>query len=223
MVLIGYTFFYNLNYGVHIINTKYLLCHDCDLLIKNQVIEEDSVLRCPRCGHTLYKQKYNTISKSLAFTLTALILFYPAVTEPIMSISLSGKVQHQSLIEGTRVLLSEQYYLVAILTFMCSVLVPLFRLLLLFYITFSLALKIHHKSLFWSFRLYQHMEEWAMLDVYMLAIIVSVVKLSSMATVHPGFGLWTYAGLLLSSIFASITLNPHEVWLLLSLNRNEKK
>ena len=59
------------------------------------------------------------------------------------------------------------------------------------------------------------MEEWGMLDVYMLAIIVSVVKLSSMAEIYPGFGLWAYAGLLVSSILASSVLNPYEVWDLL--------
>jgi len=51
-----------------------------------------------------------------------------------------------------------------------------------------------------------------MLDVYMLGIIVSVVKLSSMAEISPGFGLWAYAGLLVSSILAANALNPHEVW-----------
>jgi len=185
------------------------------LLIQNQVIEEGSKLQCPRCGHVIYKQKHNTIGKSLALTITALIFFYPAVTESIMSISMGGKSQHQSIIEGAQVLLQEKYYLVAILTFMCSLLIPLFRLLLLFYITFSLSVNIFHKSFFWSFRLYHHIEEWGMLDVYMLAIIVSVVKLSSMAEIYPGFGLWAYSGLLVSSILASSSLNPYEVWDLL--------
>lgn len=54
-----------------------------------------------------------------------------------------------------------------------------------------------------------------MLDVYMLGIIVSVVKLSSMAEIQPGFGLWAYAGLLLTYILAANSLNPHEVWDLL--------
>ena len=192
-----------------------MLCHDCDLLIQNQVIDEGSKLQCPRCGNVIYKQKHNTIGKSLAFTITALILFYPAVTESIMSLSMGGKSQHQSIIEGARVLLQEKYYLVAILTFMCSLLIPLLRLLLLFYITFSLSINFFHKSSFWSFRLYHHIEEWGMLDVYMLGIIVSVVKLSSMAEISPGFGLWAYAGLLLSSILAASSLNSHEVWDLL--------
>ncbi len=179
------------------------------------MIDEGSKLQCPRCGHVIYKQKHNTIGKSLAFTITALIFFYPAVTESIMSISMGGKSQHQSIIEGAQVLLQEEYYLVAILTFMCSLLVPLLRLLLLFYITFSLSVNLFHKSFFWSFRLYHYIEEWGMLDVYMLGIIVSVVKLSSMAEIQPGFGLWTYAGLLLTSILAANSLNPHEVWDLL--------
>ncbi|MCP3849430.1 MAG: paraquat-inducible protein A [Gammaproteobacteria bacterium] len=184
------------------------------------MIAEGSKLECPRCGHVLYKQKHNTISISLAYTLTALIFFYPAVTQPIMSLNMSGFSQEQSLIEGARILLSEEYYLVAILTFLSSLLVPLVRLILLLYVTLSLSLDYFHRSLLWSFRLYHHLEEWGMLDVYMLGVIVSVVKLLSMADVQAGFGLLAYAGLLLASIMATISLNHHEVWEQLLTKKN---
>ena len=139
-----------------------------------------------------------------------------------MSLSMGSQSQQQSIIEGALVLLQEKYYLVAILTFMCSVLIPLLRLLILFYITLGLSLNSFYKNYFWSFRLYHYMEEWGMLDVYMLGIIVSVVKMSSMAEIQPGFGLWAYAALLVSSILANSSLNPHEVWDLL-LTRKQGK
>ena len=129
-----------------------------------------------------------------------------------MSLSIAGMVQQQSLIEGTLVLLYEQYYFVAILTFMSSLLVPLFRLLLLFYVTLSILVNYYNKDLFWSFRLYHYIEEWGMLDVYLLGIIVSAVKLLSMAEIQPGFGLWAYAGLLVTSILATTSISHHEVW-----------
>lgn len=192
------------------------------MLIQNQLLEEGSKLQCPRCGHVLYKQKHNTIVTSLAYVITALICYYPAVTEPVMSLYMAGSSQSQSLIGGTRVLLTEQYYLVAMLTFMCSMAVPLFRLLLLFYITFSISINYFHGSMIWSFRLYHHMEEWGMLEVYMLGIIVSVVKLLTMAEIQPGFGLWAYAALLVSSILATTSLNPHEVWEILLKKENKQ-
>lgn len=193
------------------------------MLIRNQDIDEGTKLICPRCGHILYKQKHNTISKTLAYTITALICFYPAVTDSIMILNMAGLSQQQSLISGAQVLLQEQYYVIAILTFISSMLVPLFRLLLLFYITFSLSIHYFHRSMIWSFRLYHHLEEWGMLDVYMLGIIVSVVKLLSMAEIYPGFGLWAYAGLLLASILATTSLNPYEVWEMLLEKRNSQQ
>ena len=95
------------------------------------MIAEGCKLECPRCGHVLYKQKHNTISKTLAYVITALICFFPAVSEPIMFLTMGGLTQQQSLISGTLALLQGDYYLVAILTFMSSMVVPLFRLLLL--------------------------------------------------------------------------------------------
>ncbi len=192
-------------------------------MIQNQVIAEGSKLECPRCGHVLYKQRQDTISKTLAYTITALIFFYPAVTESIMTLNMAGFLQQQSLIGGARVLLQEHYYLVAVLTFLSSMLVPLLRLILLFIVTFSLSVNYFHKNLLWFFRLYHHIEEWGMLDVYMLGIIVSVVKLLSMAEIEPGFGLWAYAGLLIASILATTSINPHEVWELLLKRKNQQE
>jgi len=140
-----------------------------------------------------------------------------------MIFRMGAQSQQQSIIEGAVVLLQEDYYLVAILTFMCSLLIPLFRLLILFYITLGLSLNSFYKNYFWSFRLYHYMEEWGMLDVYMLGIIVSVVKMSSMAEIQAGFGLWAYACLLVTSILASSSLNPYEVWDLLLEHKLEHK
>jgi paraquat-inducible protein A len=191
------------------------------LLIENQSLAEGEKLCCPRCGHVLYKQKHNTINNALAYALTALICFYPAVNEPIMVLTMAGFDQEQSLMSGAKVLLHEGYYLIAILTFLSSMLVPLLRLFLLLYVTLNINIHNYHPSLFWSFRLYHHLEEWGMLDVYMLGIIVSVVKLLSMAEIQPGFGLWAYAVLLFSYLMASVTLNPYEVWDELLAHRNQ--
>jgi paraquat-inducible protein A len=196
-------------------------------LVKYQDIVEGYSLKCPRCGQILYLQKSNTINETLAYTLTALMCFYPAVTASMMTLDMGDLSHQQSLFSGVLVLLSEGYYLVAILTFMSSLFVPLLRLILLAYVTGCLFIHAHyhysiqrlHKSLLWSFRLYHHIEEWGMLDVYMLGIIVSIVKLLSMAEIHPGFGLWTYAILLITSIQATNSLNHHEVWAILLQNK----
>ncbi len=195
-----------------------MLCHECDLIIKNQPVKDGSKVSCPRCGHVLYVQAHNTVSKSLAYVVTALLCFYPAMSEPIMQLNMAGFYQSQSIISGSLVLLDEDYYLVAILTFITTMAIPLIRLVLLFIITFSLSIKFYHHSLAWQFRLFYHLEEWGMLEVYMLGIIVSVVKLAGMAKIEFGPGLMAYVLLLISSILASVTLNEHEVWELFEAN-----
>lgn len=201
------------------INTSVLLCHECDLIVKNQVLAEGSRLQCPRCKHTLYRQCHNTVSRALAYTITALLCYYPAMSQSIIVINIGGHFQVQNIIQGSVVLLHEGYYFVAILTFMCSALIPLMRLLLLFYITLNVTFERFRPNHFWAFRLYHYMEQWSMLDVYMLGIIVSVVKMSSMAEVQIGAGLWAYIALLLMTILSSNRLNSHEVWSILLKRR----
>ncbi len=51
-----------------------------------------------------------------------------------------------------------------------------------------------------------------MVEVFMLGILVSVVKLAKMASIIPGIALYSFTGLIfvLAGIMAS--LDPHIVW-----------
>jgi paraquat-inducible protein A len=56
------------------------------------------------------------------------------------------------------------------------------------------------------------LDEWAMLEVYMLGIIVAVVKLSSMAELRFGFGLYAFVGLLIITSLLTGSLDKVLFW-----------
>jgi paraquat-inducible protein A len=57
-----------------------------------------------------------------------------------------------------------------------------------------------------------HLEPWGMLDVFMLGVLVSFVKLAGMATIHIGLSLYAFVGLIFVSAAATAALEPQLLW-----------
>src|SRR6185369_10767192 len=53
---------------------------------------------------------------------------------------------------------------------------------------------------------------WAMLDVFLLAILVALVRLKELATVLPGPGLLPFAAVVVLTILASASFDPKLIW-----------
>ena len=189
-------------------------CHECDLLYQKTEIPIGHTAYCPRCRCTLYANKVRSLSRAAAWALTGLILFIPANAFPIIKLKVLGQEQGATLINGVQTLAREGHVVVAVLTFLVSIAAPLLKLLLLSGILWRLRRpgpKIN-TNLPGLFRFYHKLDTWAMLEVYMLGLLIAFTKLGDLAEVITGIGLYSFIGLMLVSILASITLDEDEVW-----------
>ena len=62
------------------------------------------------------------------------------------------------------------------------------------------------------YRIYHHMREWGMLEVYLIGILVSIVKLADLAELSVGLGLFCFIALLLVQVWLEVTMSPHQIW-----------
>jgi paraquat-inducible protein A len=62
-------------------------------------------------------------------------------------------------------------------------------------------------------RIVQAVRPWGMVEVFILGVLVSLVKLAHQATVIPGIALWSFAGLMLLFAAAAASFDPREVWM----------
>jgi paraquat-inducible protein A len=53
---------------------------------------------------------------------------------------------------------------------------------------------------------------WSMLDVFLLAVLVSLVKLGSIATVLPGPGLIAFSLVVVLNMLATQSFDPKMIW-----------
>ncbi|MDE1461189.1 paraquat-inducible protein A [Spartinivicinus poritis] len=194
-------------------------CHECDLLVPIKPLPKGCKARCPRCGYTLYENTPHTVEKTLALCLSAIILFIPAITLPLLSMRMLGQSQHDTVIAGIYVLFTHDLWWTALLIGFCSIIAPFVKLLLLTYVLIGITRKRTWHLHIQAFRGYQKLDTWSMLEVYMLGVLVSMIKLLELAELHFGLGLACFIGLLLTVIFIRVILNKHQVWSLLEQYR----
>ena len=186
-------------------------CHDCDLL--NQLPDGiEATLLCPRCGAVLSRYKPNSIDRSLALTLGALILFVVALSFPFLAMKSGGFFQETKLLTGIVELWRQKLYGLAILVLITCVLVPLVQMGCLLYLLVPLKSKRTVPQATRVLRLVKHIAPWGMLEIFMLGILVALVKLGKMATIVPGVSVFAFALLVLVMAAAFSTLDPHLLW-----------
>ncbi len=187
-------------------------CHDCDMIHEINNLEEGFVAKCSRCNAVLIDRKQNSIEKTLAFTLAGLILFFIANSFPFLSFKLHGRIQETTLITGVGELFSQHLWGPALLVFATTIFIPLLQLSGLLYILIPIQYGRSPKKLPEIFRLITFFEPWSMMEVFMLGILVSVVKLGKMAEIIPGISVYAFAGLIFVMAAIKAGLDRQLVW-----------
>ncbi len=189
-----------------------IACPDCDLLIKKIPLQQGKKHQCPRCNAVLSKSYRYSLQSVLACALTGLILYPFAISQPLLSLDAIGMIQTGNLFEGVKVLYHTEYYLVAIILLLTTIIVPFFELSLLCYISLVIHFKYRSPFSLWLFLLYNHLEEWGMIEIYMLGILISVIKLGAIATLSLNLGMFCFIGLMLMTLLSALLLDEEFYW-----------
>ncbi len=189
-------------------------CAYCDLLLDYKQAHGLGRYKavCPRCGSSLYVIKGVTLSLSLSLLVTSYLLVVPAFAAPIFILTAMGDVRMNSIFTGVVELFQQGLWDIALLVLLTAVLFPVVKMTMLLYTLVG----INSGRLFSGtgrvFRWYHHLQEWAMVDVFVLGVMVALTKLDTFANVSLGLGFWTLCLMLSLNTFTSFFLNEGLVW-----------
>ena len=100
--------------------------------------------------------------------------------------------------------------------FLCSMGIPLLKLLCQLAVLLSIRWKIGRSYGLLLYRIYHHMKDWGMLEVYLMGVLVAIVKLADMASITIGLGLVCFVSLLMVQVLLEVVMSPHQIWQALS-------
>lgn len=189
-------------------------CHSCHLVCREHRLESRETAICPRCGAALHRRKPNSVVRTWALLVAALILYFPANLLPVMTVISFGQVQTDTIISGVSHLLSAGMWPIALLIFFASIVVPISKLVIIAYLLLSVQLKSQWRPLQRTrlYRITETIGRWSMVDIYVIAILIALVKLEALATVEPGPGAVFFAAVVVLTIFAARTFDPRLIW-----------
>ena len=192
--------------------SNYIACPDCDHLLEKIGLSEGKISRCPRCGSVLHKSVRNSLQKAVALSSAGLIFFVPAVTMPIMTFTIAGLKGTGNVLDAMLSLCEKGFYFVGLMVLLVSVLFPLLKLGLLFIVSIAILSRHVSGSVKYLFRLYQHLSEWGMVEVYMLGILVAIIKMYSMASIDYNAGFFCFTALVVLTLWSSEVIDEHLFW-----------
>jgi paraquat-inducible protein A len=190
-------------------------CTSCGLVQRLPAAAAGQVYACGRCGAFLTAHKTAAgLHVTAALSLAALILYVPANIFPILNMSMYGTYTESTVWDGVLKLAQNEQWFVAVIVFLASIVIPLFKLVALFFLVITVKLRSHRRQRLRA-QIYSFIDvvgPWAMLDVFLLAILVALVQLGHLATIWPGPGLLAFTCVVVLTILASQTFDPHLIW-----------
>lgn len=198
-----------------------IACHECDTLQRIPALAPGRSAHCNCCGAELLHNPKGGLDRPIALNIAALLLLVLANVFPFLTLQISGREQSTTIIGASRALyeagMAPLAVVVIITTLIGPALVVISSLYVLLGVRFRLPLPMLRSTLSWI----SHLQPWGMLDVFMLGVLVSFVKLAGMAHMVMGPALYAFTALIVISAAAMSALEPHLLWQRLGLPKGE--
>ena len=184
-------------------------CDTCGLVSHDEEGEP-----CLRCDAGLERRKPYPLSRCAALVATAIVLYVPSNTFPVLTVVRLGQGAPSTILGGVLELAQAGMYPLAALVLVASICVPVFKLLGLLYLLFT-TWRRSPRHLVGRTRLYRIIDfigRWSMIDVFMTAILTALVRMGIIGSVTPGLGVQFFCAVVIITMVAAISFDPRAMW-----------
>ncbi len=191
-----------------------LACRTCGQVHEALPLQAGTIALCSRCGSRMQRRTWGSLHLTAAFSLAALLFYIPANIFPILRLEKLGLASDNTIWSGCVALYRDNDWFIAIIVFLASILIPLVKLTGLFFLVVTTVFHSRRARNLrtWVYKNIEAVGRWAMLDVFVLAILVSLVKLQRLATILPGKGLFAFCAVVVFTLLASASFDPQLIW-----------
>ena len=188
-------------------------CHSCGLLVDAPAPEARHT-RCPRCMAPLHRRKPDSLSRTLAWLMAAILLYAPAMALPIMTTSTLTGVRNDTILSGVGYLLHTGMWPLAAIVFFASVVVPVLKIIVLAYllVTVRRGMTRRRRERTVLYRIIEAVGRWSMVDIYVVTVLVALVQLRSLAMIEARQGAVFFAAVVILTMFAARSFDPRLIW-----------
>lgn len=159
-------------------------------------------------GHRLSKQH------TWALLITAAVLYIPASVQPIMTTRVLGADQPSTIMGGVILLWQHGSYPIALIIFVASVMIPIAKILVLGWLNYTVhtgKMRLLRERIK-MYRFTEFIGRWSMIDVFVVAVLVSLIHLGNTMSVYPGAAALSFCGVVILTMLAANSFDSHLIW-----------
>jgi paraquat-inducible protein A len=188
-------------------------CHVCGAVC-DDVIDTGSVASCPRCDNHLHRRRPDSIRRSAAYLIAALILYIPANVFPVMYTTFLGSGFPSTILGGIIDFWNSGSYGIALVIFIASIAVPCVKFAIL-----GLLLVTCQRNSVWArrertrlYRLVELIGYWSFLDVLVVAIVASLVEFHALSETQPRVGILFFGVVVILTMLSAMSFDARLIW-----------
>ena len=186
------------------------LCHSCGLACDMS----DEPHECPRCDAPLHRRKIDSLTRTWAYLLAALVFYIPANLLPVMNTTMLGSGSDSTIIGGVLEFWEHGAWDIALIIFIASIAVPGVK-----FVALSLLLITAQRGSLWArkerSKLYRFVEligYWSMLDVIVVALVAALVKFQALGDIEPRAGILFFGMVVVFTMLSAMSFDPRLIW-----------
>ena len=169
---------------------------------------------CTRCNHIVRRRIKDSLQVSLALTICAVLLYIPAMLYPIMEVTRLGVKVESTILGGVISFLEHGSYFIAGVIFIASVVIPMIKLVGLLFIFTSLKVnvKMSNNRKILIFKFIEAIGKWSMIDIYVVALLASIVQLDEIFNIKGGIAATSFALMVILTMIAANRFDTRIIW-----------
>lgn len=191
--------------------TPLTICECCDAVYERRPLASGEIAHCRRCGAELYRNRRLDLDAMLAIAFGGLITFVIANVYPVLIMELGGTRAQVTLWDAILATYDAGVGLVAVLAALSLFMLPLTQILMFLYVLLPLRAGSVPAGFVPVMHAIRHTRPWSMVEVFLVGVLVSAVKLAAESELAPGVGLWGLAALTVLLTLLT-TFDLQELW-----------
>ena len=188
-------------------------CDLCGMVHEGAAAKGGAAIACARCGSDVRARKSDSVARTGAFLLAALVFYIPANVLPVMHTRLLGSEAESTILEGVVEFWRSGSWDIAVLIFTASVAVPCTKFLaialLLLDQKFPLGSRAGKTRLL---KLVEHIGYWSMLDVLVVALVTALIQFRALGVAEPRPGIVFFGAVVVLTMLAAMSFDSRLAW-----------
>jgi paraquat-inducible protein A len=189
-----------------------IACPDCDALIDAPALHPGEKVVCPRCLALLFSFEKNSIDRTAAFAIAAAVLFVVSNLFPFLTLKAGFRASEMQLWQSVSGLVEQGYPSLAVAVAIFILGAPALVICGLLYLVLPLLSGRRLPGAIPLGRWVHRARRWNMVEVYLVSVIVSLLKLGKLATLTLGTSFWSFVALIVCLTAAIASIHPRELW-----------